>query len=131
MSELSTMTGEAFQTVKASDGRSFRLYPLRLSDISQLQEKVGKSSSWNTPEVQAKFQDIDTIAFIIWLGIRRNPDAQALKPEEVADLFEFNQATQIIQRLMEASGLSPKNLPGAAEAGPAAPATGQPSGSTP
>jgi len=131
MSELSTMTGEAFQTVQASDGRSFRLYPLRLSDISQLQEKVGKSSSWHTPEVQAKFQDIDTIAFIIWLGIRRNPEAQSLKPEDVGDLFEFNQATKILQQLMDASGLSPKNPPGAAEAGPAAPATGQPSGSTP
>lgn len=130
MSELSTMTGEAFQTVRTSDGRTFRLYPLRLSDISQLQEKLGKSSTWHTPEAQAKFQDIDMIAFIIWLGIRRNPEAQALKPEDVAELFEFNQATKILQQLMDASGLSPKNPPGAVEADSAAPVTGQPSGST-
>lgn len=133
MSNLQVMLGEPVASIKTGDGRAFKLHPLRLSDVSKLQARLGPMVTWNTPEMLEKLKDLDVVCFMLWLSIRRNPEAKEMQPEEVADLFEIGDIPRLkdaLEQVMITSGLAAKNLSGAAGADPAAPSPGPASGST-
>jgi len=130
MSTLQVMLGEAQGELKTADGRAFKLFPLKLSDLSKLQAKLGPTSKWDSPETREKLQDIEVLCFILWLSIRRDPSAKELTPESVADLFELTDTPQLriaLEHIMTISGLAPKAT---AVNGAAAASTGPGSGST-
>jgi len=130
MSTLQVMLGEAQGELKTPDGRAFKLFPLKLSDLAKLQSKLGPTAKWDSPETREKLQDIEVLCFILWLAIRRDPAAKELTPESVADLFELTDTPQLriaLEHIMAISGLAPKAT---AVNGAAAASTGPGSGST-
>ncbi len=129
MSTLQVMLGESQGELRTADGRAFKLFPLKLSDLSKLQAKLGPTTKWDSPETREKLQDIEVLCFILWLSIRRDPAAKELTPEGVADLFELTDTPQLriaLEHIMTISGLSPKAT---AVNGAAAASTGPGSGS--
>jgi len=130
MSTLQVMLGEAQGELKASDGRVFKLFPLKLSDITKLQTKLGPTSRWDSDETRLKLQDIEVLCFILWLSIRRDLNAKGMTAEDVADLFDVTDTPKLrdaLEHIMTISGLTPK---AAAASEPAATSTGPGSGST-
>ncbi len=130
MSTLQVMLGEAQGELKTPDGRVFKLFPLKLSDLAKLQAKLGPTSQWDSAQTREKLQDIEVLCFILWLSLRRDPNAKGMTAEDVADLFELTDTPQLriaLEHIMTISGLSPKAT---AVNGAAAASTGPGSGST-
>ena len=130
MSALEVLLGDPVGIIKTIDGRSFRLSPLRLSDIVRLERKFGPGRGWHRPEVQERMQELETMALIVWLSLRHDPAAKDLTEEGLQDLFEAQDVAKLAEaglHVMEISGLLKKEPP----APPEAPATTGPgSGST-
>ncbi len=130
MSTLQVMLGEAQGELKASDGRAFKLFPLKLSDITRLQTKLGPTSKWDSDETRLKLQDIEVLCFILWLSLRRDPNAKELTADGFEDLFVVADTPKLrdaLEHIMTISGPAPKV---AAVNGATAASTGPGSGST-
>jgi len=124
MSALEVLLGEPRSSLKLPDGRSWQLYPLRLSDLARLQKQLGiGGNAWEKPEIAEKFYELETIGFILWLALRRNADAAQLTPEAVLELFgmeDLDALKAAVEAVLTASGLMRKNVTGAAGQGAAA-----------
>ena len=56
MSTLQVMLGEAQGELKTQDGRVFKLFPLKLSDLAKLQAKLGPTSQWDSAQTREKLK---------------------------------------------------------------------------